>query len=92
MQERVKRLAIAVGLTTADVATFNNYSGVIGRTWDQRSAKVMLHALLGLWTSSAIGILGHVPNDIRQRLRERDLALSRDYALAPSGSGRHSDV
>jgi hypothetical protein len=93
MQERAKSVAIAVVLTTVDVATFNNYFGVIWRTWDQDPwAKAVLLARLGLWISSAQVIWGHVSNDLGQTLRKRDLALSRDPALAPSGPGRHSDV
>jgi hypothetical protein len=50
MQERAKSVAIAVVLTTVDVATFNNYFGVIWRTWDQDPwAKAVLLARLGLW-------------------------------------------
>jgi hypothetical protein len=93
MQERAKRLAIAVVLTAADVATFNNYSGVIWRTWGQDPwAKALLLALLGLWISSAVVIWGHVSNDLRQTLRGGDLAHSRDPALASGGPRRHSDV
>jgi hypothetical protein len=93
MQERAKRLAIAVVLTAADVAIFNSYSGVIWRTWGQDPwAKAVLLALLGLWISSVVVIWGHVSNDLRQTLRERDLALSCDPALAPGGLRRDSDV
>jgi hypothetical protein len=93
MQERAKRLAIAVVLTAADVATFNNYSGVIWRTWDQDPwAKAVLLALLVLWISSTVVIWRHVSNDLRQTLRQRDLALFRDPALAPGRPRRQSDV
>ena len=55
MQEQAKSVAIAVVLTTVDVATFNNYSGVIWRTWDQDPwAKAVLLSRLGLWISSGI--------------------------------------
>ena len=93
MQERAKRLAIAVGLAAADVATFNNYSGVTWWTWDQDPwAKAVLLALLGLWISSAVVIWGHVSNDLCPTLRELDLAPSRAPALAPGGPRRDSDV
>jgi hypothetical protein len=93
MQERAKRLAIAVVLTVADVVTFNNYSGVIWRTWGQHPrARAALFALFGLWIASAVMIWGHISNDIRQTLRERDLALSRNPALAPRNPRRDSDV
>jgi hypothetical protein len=93
MQERAKRMAIAAALTAADVATFNSYSGVIWRTWGQDPwAKAAFLALLALWISSAVVIWGHVSNDVRQTLRERNLALSRDPALAPGNPRRDSDV
>jgi hypothetical protein len=93
MQERAKRLAIAIVLTVADIATFNSYSGVIWRTWGQDPwAKTALLALLGLWIASAVVIWGHVSNDIRLTLRERDLALLRNPALAPGDLRRDSDV
>jgi hypothetical protein len=93
MQERAKRLAIAVVLTAADVAIFNSYSGVIWRTWGQNPwAKAALLALLALWISSAVVIWGHVSNDVRQTRRERDLALSRDPALAPGDLTGGGDV
>ena len=93
MQERAKRLAVAVVLTAADVATFHCYSGVIWRTWGQYPwAKAALLALLGLRIASAAVIRGHVSNDVRQTLRERDRAFSRNPALAPRGPRRDSDV
>jgi uncharacterized membrane protein YqjE len=93
MQERAKRLAFAVVLTAADVATFHSYSGVIWRTWGQYQwAKAALLALLGLWIASAAVIWGHVSNEVRQTLRERDRTFSRNPALAPRDPRRDSDV
>ena len=93
MQERAKRLVMAVVLTAADVATFNNYSGVIWRTWGRNpSAKTALLTLLGLWISSAVVIWGHISNDVRQTLRERNLALSHNAVLASREPRRDSDV
>ena len=49
MQERTKRLAIAVVLTAADVAIFKNCAGVIWQAWGRDPwAKVGLFALLAL--------------------------------------------
>jgi cytochrome c5 len=54
MQQRAKRMAIAVVLTAADVTSFNSYPGAIWRTWGQDPwAKAALLALLALWISSA---------------------------------------
>jgi hypothetical protein len=93
MEDRAKRLAIAIALTTADVATFNNYSGVIWRTWGQDPwAKAALLALLGPWISLAVVIWGHVSNDVRQTPRDGDLALSRDPAMAPGDPRKDSNV
>ena len=93
MQERAKRLVIAGVLTVADVATFNNYSGVIWRTWGQHPwARAALFALFGLWIASAVAIWGHISNDLRRTLRERHFALSRNPALAPRDPRRDSDV
>jgi uncharacterized membrane protein YqjE len=93
MQERAKRLAVAVVLTGADVATFHCYSGVIWRTWGKYPwAKAALLALLGLWIASAAVIWGRVSNDVRQTLRERDRTFSRNPALAPQDPRRDSDV
>jgi hypothetical protein len=93
MQERANRLAIAVVLTVADVATFNNYSGVIWRTWGQHpGARAALFAPFGLWIASAVMIWGHISNGLRQTLRERHLALSRNPALAPRDPRSDSDV
>jgi hypothetical protein len=93
MQHRAKRMAIAVVLTAADVATFNGYSGVIWRTWGQDPwAKAALLALLALWISSAAVLWGRVSNDVRQTIRERDVALSGDPALAPRDPRRDSNV
>ena len=66
MQERAKRLIIAVVLTVADVATFNNYSGVIWRTWGQHPwARAALFALFGLWIASAVVICSHISSHER---------------------------
>lgn len=93
MQERAKRLAIAVVLTTADIAIFHSYSGVIWQTWCQEPwAKAAFLAILTLWIASAVVIWGHVSNDLRQTLRELELARSRDLLLAPKDRRRDSDV
>jgi uncharacterized membrane protein YdbT with pleckstrin-like domain len=93
MQERAKRLAIAVVLTVVDFVTFNSYSGVIWQTWGQDSwAKAALLGLLALWIVSAVVLWIHVSYDLRQTLHERDLALARDPAMARRGLRRDSDV
>jgi len=93
MQERAKRLAITILLTVVDVVTFNSYSGVIWQTWGRDPwAKAALLGLLALWIVSAIVLWIHVSYDIRQTLHERNLALSRDPAMAPTGQRRNSDV
>ena len=93
MQERAKRLAIAVVLTTADVVTFHSYSGVIWQTWCREPwAKAAFLALLALWIASAVVIWGHVSKDLRQTLREQELARSRNLPLSPRDRRRDSDV
>lgn len=93
MQERTMRLAIAVILTAADVATFNWCSGVIWQAWGQDPwLKVVLLALLSLWIASAVVIWRHISNDARQTFRERNLALSRNHALSPQNPRREPDV
>jgi hypothetical protein len=93
MQERATRLGIAVVLTSADVARFHSYSGVIWQTWcKDQCAKAAFLALLALWIASAVMIWGHVSNDFRQTLREQELALSRDPLLAPRDRRRDKDV
>jgi hypothetical protein len=93
MQERAKRIVVAVALTVADVATFNSYAGVIWRAWGRDPwARAVLLGLLGLWIASTVVIWGHVSNDVRQTFHERNLALSRNPALAPRTPRRGSNV
>jgi hypothetical protein len=93
MQERAKRLTIAVMLTAADVAIFHNYSGAIWQAWGQDPlAKGAFLSLLGLWIASAIVIWGHISNDLRQTLRERNLTLCSDSVLVPKEPRRDTDV
>jgi len=93
MQERAKRMAVAVVLTVADVATFNSYAGVIWRAWGHDPwARAVLLGLLGLWVASAVVIWGHISNDIRHAFHERKLAHSRTPALAARAPRRDSDV
>jgi hypothetical protein len=93
MRERAMRLAIAVVLTVVDFVTFNSYSSAIWQTWDQDPwAKAALVAFLTLWIISAVVLWIHVSYDPRQPLHERDLALTRDPAMAPRGFRRDSDV
>jgi hypothetical protein len=93
MRGRTKRLAIAVVLTTVDVATFNRCSGVIWQAWGQYPwARVGLFALLALWISSAAVIWFHISNDVRETLRKLKPALSQDPVLDPSEPRRDSDV
>jgi hypothetical protein len=93
MRERAKRLAIAILLTAADVVTFNSYSGVIWLTWGQDPwPKAALLGLLALWIVSAVVLWIHVSYDLRQTLRERNLAFPSDPVTAPSDLRRNSDV
>jgi hypothetical protein len=93
MRERSKRLTIAVVLTAVDVATFNNYAGVIWRTlapdpW----AQAALLALLGLWVASGVVIWTHVANDLRQTIQQRYAELPLGRAMLPDNLRRDSDV
>ena len=93
MQERTKRLAIAVVLTAADVAIFKNCAGVIWQAWGRDPwAKVGLFALLALWVSSAAVIWFHISNDFRDTLRERNRARSPAPGLVSGDPRRDSDV
>jgi hypothetical protein len=93
MQERTRRLAIAILLTVVDVIAFNSYSGAIWQVWGRDPwAKAALLGLLALWIVSAAVLWIHVSYDLRHPLRERDLALARDPAMAPSELRRDSDV
>ena len=93
MQERTKRLAIAVVLSAADIAIFKNCAGVIWQSWGRDPwAKAGLFALLALWVSSAAVIWFHIPNDFRDTLLERNRALSPAPGLVPREPRRDSDV
>jgi hypothetical protein len=93
MRGRTKRLAIAVVLTTVDVATFNKCAGVIWQAWGQDPwAKAGLSGLLALWVSSAAVIWFHISNDFRDTLLERNRALSPAPGLVPREPRRDNDV
>jgi hypothetical protein len=93
MQERTKRLAIAILLTVGDVVTFSSYSGVIWQTWGQDPwVKAALLGLLAFWIVSAVVLWIHVSYHLRQTLHERDLALARAPAMARRGLRRDGDV
>jgi hypothetical protein len=87
MQERAKRLGIAILLTAVDVIAFNSYSGAIWQVWGRDPwAKAALLGLLALWIVSAAVLWIHVSYDLRQTLRERY------RAMAPNELRRDSDV
>jgi uncharacterized membrane protein YdbT with pleckstrin-like domain len=93
MQERTKRLAIAILLTVVDIIAFNSYFGAIWQVWGRDPwTKAALVGLLALWIVSAVVLWIHVSYDLRQTLHERGLALARDRAIAPKGLRRDSDV
>jgi len=67
MQERAKRLAIAVVLTVVDVVTFNIYFGAIWQAWGGDPwARAALLGLLALWIASAVVLWIHVSYDIAE--------------------------
>lgn len=93
MLERAMRLAIAVVLTTVDVATFNRCSGIIWQAWGRDPwTRIGLFSLLALWISSAAVIWFHISNDLREAFRELKPAFSQGSPLDPNESGRDSDV
>ena len=93
MQERTKRLAIAVVLTAAGVAIFKNCASVIWQAWGRDPwVEAVLLALLGVWVASAVVIWFHISNDFRDTLLERNRALSPAPGLVPREPRRDSDV
>ena len=93
MREREKRFAIAVLLTTIDVALLDRYFGAIWRAWsDVLWIKGAFLLLLALLAASAAVLWIHVYYDLRQNMRERCVALSLKVAPSPGELRRGGDV
>ena len=93
MRERTKRFAIAVLMTTVDIALLDRYFGAIWRAWSEvlwiRGAFLLLLALLA---ASAAVLWIHVYYDLRQFQRERRDALSSRATSLPGELRRDGDV
>jgi hypothetical protein len=93
MRVRTKRLAIAVVLTTVDVAACNHYCNVIWQVFARDLfAKASLLGLLCLWVASGVVIWLHVAHDLRQALQERNERPAFESVAAPSKLRRDSNV
>ena len=93
MRERTKRFAIAVLMTTMDVALLERYFDAIWQAWSEvlwiRGAFLLLLALLA---ASAAVLWIHVYYDLRQTMHERRDALSLKATSLPGELRRDGDV
>ena len=93
MRERTKRFAIALLMTTVDIALLDRYIGAIWQAWSEvlwsRGAFLLLLALL---VASAAVLWIHVYYDLRQTMRERRDALSLKATSLPGDLRRDGDV
>ena len=93
MTRRTKRLAIAVVLTTIDIAAFNYYCGVIWQTYARYPfAKATLLGLLCLWIASAVVVWLHVAHDFRQIFGKVDANPPFSAEMTPPEFGGDSNV
>jgi uncharacterized membrane protein len=93
MQQRAKRLAIAIILTVADIAVFHIHFGVFwqARGWNPWVQNTLV-ALVAVWVASATVRWFHTSKDLRPILRERAVAIPSDPWLDSNERRRESDV
>jgi len=93
MRERTKRFAIAVLMTTVDIALLDRYIGAIWQAWSDvlwiRGAFLLLLVLL---VASAAVLWIHVYYDLRQTIRERRGIRSLKATSIPGELRRDGDV